>query len=628
MPGLKSILLAWKAFWQLGPRHALRFAIYQAALRLRLYRLLTPANRPPEAAAFQPLALGWPDAAALKAALGPEGQRALLAEADEIVAGQARLFGGPPRPLALRPPAPLWHWTYYKMPRIAGQDIKLTWEPARFGWATVLGRAYHASGEERYAEAFWLHTESFLTANPPNEGPNWASAQEVSLRLICLSFALSLFWESRHSTPARRQRLATALAEHAGRIPSTLIYARAQNNNHLLTEAAGLLTAAAVLPQHPAAARWQRLGWRWLNHGLQSQIAPDGTYSQHSANYHRLVLQVALWAARLGPEYPPVTRARLAAASAWLAGLLDDESGGVPNLGPNDGAYILSLSTRPFTDFRPVLQAARRAFLGEAPEMLDEMSLWLAPSPGPAQPAAPAPHLRLEVGPAWGVLRAARFSSRPGHADQLHFDLWWRGLNIALDAGTAFYNARPPWENALSGTEVHNTLTINGQPQMTRAGRFLWLDWAQAVAVEHSPARATATHDGYRAFGLDHRRIVEAAARVWQVTDEVLPQVSMPARRFLIRLHWLLPDWPWALEGATLTLQSPYGPVQVVISGPADLRLSLARAGELLAGQGAVPPTRGWHSPTYSVREPALSLAIEVQSAVPLTFLTTFTFPS
>ena len=59
---------------------------------------------------------------------------------------------------------------------------------------------------------------------------------------------------------------------YAERIPPTLGYARAQNNNHLLSEAAALYTAAAVLPEHPGAARWRRLGWRWLQAGLDEQI--------------------------------------------------------------------------------------------------------------------------------------------------------------------------------------------------------------------------------------------------------------------------------------------------------------------------------------------------------------------
>ena len=54
--------------------------------------------------------------------------------------------------------------------------------------------------------------------------------------------------------------------------------------------------------------------------------------------------------------------------------------------------------------------------------------------------------------------------------DQLHFDLWWHGINVAQDAGTYLYNGEPPWDNPLVSTRVHNTITIDGRDQMTRGG--------------------------------------------------------------------------------------------------------------------------------------------------------------
>ena len=64
--------------------------------------------------------------------------------------------------------------------------------------------------------------------------------------------------------------------------------------------------------------------------------------------------------------------------------------------------------------------------------------------------------------------------------DQLHFDLWWHGLNITQDAGIYLYNGEPPWDNPLVSTRVHNTITVDGLDQMTRGGRFLTLDWFPA----------------------------------------------------------------------------------------------------------------------------------------------------
>jgi len=90
------------------------------------------------------------------AVLGKDGKATLLAEADEIVAGKVRLFGGEPVPLHLAFSKPLHHWTAYETnPSLLSNlyslipDIKFIWEPARFGWAFTLGRAYRLTGDEK-----------------------------------------------------------------------------------------------------------------------------------------------------------------------------------------------------------------------------------------------------------------------------------------------------------------------------------------------------------------------------------------------------------------------------------------------------------------------------------------------
>jgi hypothetical protein len=55
--------------------------------------------------------------------------------------------------------------------------------------------------------------------------------------------------------------------------------------------------------------------------------------------------------------------------------------------------------------------------------------------------------------------------------------------------------------------------------------------------------------------------------------------------------------------------------------------VSLIRAGELIYGSGNAMPFEGWASPTYGVKVPALSLAIEVTSLWNVTFTTEFVFP-
>ena len=124
--------------------------------------------------------------------------------------------------------------------------------------------------------------------------------------------------------------LARGVAIHAARIPHTLVYARSQNNNHLVTEAAGLYSAGLAL-NDPA---WRDLGWRWLNWAFQHQISGYGEYIQHSTNYQRVMLQAALWtdAVRDVP-WPHATLQALERAAHFLFSMLDPVSGRVPNLG-------------------------------------------------------------------------------------------------------------------------------------------------------------------------------------------------------------------------------------------------------------------------------------------------------
>ncbi len=633
---MKRLALWFKAYLQLDYRESLLYLVYQLMLRSGLLRLLTPARpwpQPPDERLWglKPLPL----APELRDVLGKEARAELLRQADEIVAGQVRLFGAAAVPLALMPPQPLRHWTQQRASWVDGRDVKYIWEPARFGWATMLARAYYISRDEKYAAAFWQRTEEFLAANPPNLGPNWASAQEVALRLVALAFSYSLFAKSVHSTPARKRLLAGALAAHAARIPPTLLYARAQNNNHLLSEAVGLYTAGCLLTGNPESRRWRELGWRWFNRALQQQIDEDGTYVQQSANYHRLMLQAALWGklmANLQERLlPPQTRKRLAAASLWLLALLDKQSGSVPNLGPNDGAYILPLSVQPYADYRPVIQAAGLAFLGErplSPGAWDEMAAWLVRQPAGATLTYQRPELfRLDGENSWGCLRSAYFTARPGHADQLHFDLWWRGINIAQDAGTYLYNAPPPWDNSLMTALVHNTVTVNGQDTMTRAGRFLWLDWTQSEVVQVSGSRMAAQQRGYPDM-IVRRTVMLARGDRWQVRDDLIPEKGSYREGYDFRLHWLLPDWEWELKATTLRIKSPHGWVEIAVGGHTPLQACLARAGELLAGECSVQPTWGWASPTYGIKQPALSFAVYGQGRSQVNLTTSWYFPA
>jgi asparagine synthase (glutamine-hydrolysing) len=352
------------------------------------------------------------------------------------------------------------------------------------------------------------------------------------------------------------------------------------------------------------------------------------------------MLQSALWVDAIKDvDWPRLTFQSLGRATHWLFSMLDSASGRTPNLGANDGALILPLSVVPFNDYRPTVQAAARAFLRfQMPSgVWDEMSLWLGLD---AHEKTYEPNLyladQLRGRDSWAYLRASTFPSRLGHMDQLHLDLWWRGLNIAQDAGTYLYNAEPPWDNPLVSSRIHNTVTVDDRDQMTRAGRFMTLDWFPAysksvVATDETVLSCVrAWHNGYS--GVRHERTVTV------YTDErwVIEDVLISKKQHAYRLHWLLPDWEWEVGGGDqrveISLISTHGKMLLILQTDPLLSnlnslVSIARAGEVVYGTRDVQPFEGWVSPTYGSKAPALSLAIETQNVSDAKFLSEFIFP-
>lgn len=638
MPFFRKLLIIPKALRQIGAGPVLLYTWYQFKLRSGILRLQTPDGR--TVRRKQRIDLHKVITPANKEKFNEllgQSVSEIFKQADEILDGRVRLFGDEPKKLELTIGGTLQHWTAYHSQMPDGQDIKPIWEVGRFGWATVLARAYWLSEDERYAEGFWRRTEEFIEANPPNLGPHWSSAQEVSLRLISWAFCFSLLAEAKASTADRKHMLAQSVIAHAERIPPTLGYALAQNNNHLLSEALGLCTAAVLVPEHSKALEWNRLGTKHFFEGIEAQIRADGTYAQHSSNYHRLMLQLGTWAQKIFKELPTPGLIKFAKATDWLLTILDHDSGRVPNLGPNDGAYILPLSILPFEDYRPALQAASLAFRREAALPIgiwDEMNLWLGVNPTSSLRGPESGPLRVEGNESWAYFRVAQFKERPGHADQLQVDLWWRGQNITQDTGSYLYNAPEPWDNALSSARVHNAVMVNGREPMTKAGRFLWLNWSQGKVVDEERSergglvRVLAEHDGYQRLGVEYRRQVTTEANRWVITDRLTP-IGKPKKEIDARLHWLLPDWGWQTENDRFLFRSPQGllELEVGLSVGDEYQIQLIREGKLVHGEGAADPILGWVSVTYGVKNPALSFVVNAKGLLPITITSTFTLP-
>lgn len=577
----------------------------------------------------------------------------IVTEADEILAGSFRLFGGPAIPLGS---PPLWnqypstdefpqgsplvmdkHWSEYSIEALP-VDIKLIWEPSRFGWAYNLARAFRLTGEQAYFEGFWQYLESWRSMNSPNCGPNWISGQEIALRSLALVFSWFGFYPVLEQKPRRLIQLAEMIAVHTGRIPTTLDYARAQGNNHLISEASALYSVGLLFPEFLRAAQWKEIGRKWIEHALVKQFFDDGGYVQHSMNYHRFALQLLLWVLRLGElndeSFSDESLAIVKRSVDCLQAFVDPETGEPPNFGHNDGSVAMRLDTCAFRDYRPVLQTATHLF-GHPPAYpqgsWDESAIWLGThAPRREFKEKSGGKTDLRVFPDAGLasidgdetrafVRCAHFTNRPGQSDQLHVDLWLRKENVLLDPGTYLYNGPYPWDNRFAGSEVHNTIRIDGREPMRRASKFLWANWAQGSF--NQPKRSMngrllalqADFSGYRSIGVAiTRSLVKAGDLGWIVVDRISGRDEHQ-----IRNGWLFPDRPWELDSGLFRLSTPS--VELKVESSNVHSLALFREGKCLRGEIALPHASilGWYSPTYSVKEAALSLIVESVGSLP-----------
>jgi len=591
----------------------------------------------------------------IKKIIGAEGEASVLADAERILAGGLPFFGQlsfasgfPPRwfanPVTGQSVSPQQPWTQMRFASPAYGDLKFILEPSRFLFIYLLVRAYALTGDERFPKAFWSALEDWARQSPPMAGPLWICGQECSLRILAWSFALQAFINSPSTTNERVALLVSMIAAHAWRTAQTLGYARSQRSNHLISEAVGLWTAGTLYPELREAAVWQNLGAHLLQEAVLDQIMPDGASQQHSFNYQRMILHLLLWTLRLAEIHnAPVhedVRVRTQAAYDFIRLWVDPVSGSAPNYGSDDGSLILPFTLCGYRDFRPLLQLG--AAVLERPALKhgtwDEAPAWFGITPAVTKESAPAPAPSVESGyfrlgdeNSWALIRAGRYARRPFQADQLHVDLWWQGINLARDAGTYLYNGPPPWNNGLAGTAVHNTVTVDGRDQMRRAGRFLWVDRAQASGRLYSSQNDSrldcfaGEHDGYARFGVKHRRTVQwLAGAGWVIVDDL-----EGAGEHDLCLHWLVADLPFKVLDSPFQVEFAAGESRVrwTISSSLPRSAAVIRAGEQAWSDARAPLSNadrqllGWESPTYGDLRSAVSLVCQTRTPLPVRFV-------
>ncbi|MEI6161418.1 MAG: heparinase II/III-family protein [Roseococcus sp.] len=443
-----------------------------------------------------------------------------------------------------------------------GADIRPVWEANR--WAELPRLALAGKAE---AIQPWL--EAWCAANPAYRGVNWGCGQEAALRALHLALACALA-----GLPPPREVM-SALARRIGANPA---YALAQDNNHPVSEAAGLLVCGLALGEAALAAR----GARRLDAAIARLVAADGSFAQASPAYHRMLLDVMAvtqWLRGAAVPAAPLTLARMAAATRWLHRLICPETGRLPRMGHQDGSHVADLSAAGPDDARASLERAARIFCAASAGWPEDPG---CAALGLAVPDSVLPlesdwrgegMLSRRFGPFRALLRTGPLRFRPGHADLLHLDLWRGAANLLRDGGTGAYNpAERGWVEYFQGAAAHNTIQFEGEDQMPRLGPFLFHHWP-----ETGPLPEGAWYRDHR--GRSHARELRALPAGLAVED----RIAGPFRQAVLR--WRLAPGAWEVTAQGVVGQG----LRLSLGADGPVTLRLAEGLESLAYGAATP---------------------------------------
>lgn len=420
---------------------------------------------------------------------------------------------------------------WYKIPDFDKErgDIKVIWEASRFSHFITLARAYLLTDNQKYYKAFSEQLRDWLEKNPYGFGANFKCSQECSLRMVNALLAFTVFKSAGITTDADESNVKDLIDRCYRKVLSNFFYAyKCIKNNHTISELMGMIVGAWCAGDEKQLNKAYKL----LDEVVDEQFTTDGGYRQYSFNYQRLALQdlevVLSIERKTGRKLTNSSREKIK-NSSWLMYQCQDESGDMPNYGNNDGALVFPVTSCEYRDFRPVINTAYSLTTGN--QLYDggkhqEELLWF--SGGKTldeykhKKVERTPHQFTDAGlftirgkRSWALLVSNDYTSRPGHMDQQHIDLWVDGVNVFCDAGTYSYASEEG--RRLVQNDSHNTAVVEGKAQMNSSGPFMIYDWTKRElgrCDEKYYEGKTTSANGYT-----HTRIVKQVGASYEITD-------------------------------------------------------------------------------------------------------------
>ncbi|MBN1252712.1 MAG: alginate lyase family protein [Bacteroidales bacterium] len=446
------------------------------------------------------------------------------------------------------------HWSKIEDFSEKAGDIKFVWEKARFTFIYDLIRYdYHFKSDQ--SKFVFSEIESFIDENPINLGPNYKCSQEISLRILNWTFALNYYKNSTNLTDEIFQKIINSIYWQLKHVYKNINFSRISvRNNHAITETLMIFLSNMLFPFIYETKSWSKKGKKWFEKEIEYQIYEDGTYLQHSHNYHRVVIQLITWAIKLSElnnkKLNKKVYEKAKKSVEFLISQQENKTGFLPNYGMNDGALFFPLNSEKFRNYKPQIQALANALDFSVYNQTHEDTFWYGLNNSNKKNIENNNSIIIKFsnGGYFGfkdnaltTTRCATYKDRPAQSDALNIDIWYNGINIIRDPGTYKYNTDKKYIDFYHGTIGHNTLTIGNNSQMQKGGRFIWFYWTKVKSVQIFETDNSYIFEGeiiaFPIFGsnITHKRKVIKHKN--QLKWEIIDQTNYQGKE-LKYLHW------------------------------------------------------------------------------------------
>ena len=386
-----------------------------------------------------------------------------------------------------------------------GADIKVPWELSRFNHMILLGEAYVLTGNENYTREFIFEITDWIDNNPPRFGVNWLCAMDAAIRACNMILAFSFFENSALISNEFRKVFIKNILTHGIHIYSNLENNYYVNNNHYLSNIAGLLYCGQFLKNTKIGQKWLRFAILQLKKEMQNQVYDDGVDFEGSTCYHKLVLEIFFYSTYFSIKGPAANNGSLDFKNYAIEifgceyvnklfkmfnflKIISNKEGVIPQIGDNDSGRLHKFSEGNELNVNYLLTLGAIFYNQEDLKVnefgFNEEVLWLYGINGfkKWEELKSKKHAEIE-GYSFhnsgiysikennvNMLISASANGQKGigghsHNDKLSFNLSVGTEDLFVDSGTYIYTPMPKLRNQFRSTYAHNTAIIDNEEQ-------------------------------------------------------------------------------------------------------------------------------------------------------------------